>query len=106
MISYLEKYIKDFKALVNSENVTQSQVYNYYYRFYEIKTKCIKKSNIIEKFLTFKFLYTLLQNLKVKAIRFIVKRTKFNLDNIKTFKKVYTTIKNSYVILKDIDNLI
>ncbi len=39
-------------------------------------------------------------------MRFVVKGTKFDLDNIKTFEEVYTTIKNSYTILKDIDDLI
>ena len=68
--------------------------------------KYIKKRNIINKALTFKFLYTLSQNLKVKAIRFIIKEIKFNFNNIKTFKEVYIIIKNSYIILKDIDDLI
>jgi len=39
-------------------------------------------------------------------MRFIVKGTKFDLDNIKTFEEVYSTIENSYAILKDIDDLI
>ena len=67
--------------------------------------KCINNSNIINKALTFKFLYALPQNLKVKAIRFVVKRVKFDPNNIKSFKEVYSTIKNSYTMLKDIDNL-
>ena len=68
--------------------------------------KCIKKGNIINKALTFKFLYVLSQNLKVKAMRFIAKGIKFNLNNIKTFKEVYAIIKNSYAMFKDMNNLI
>jgi hypothetical protein len=56
---YLEKYIKDFKALVDSSTVTQGQIYDYCQRFYEIRTKCKDNSNIIEKALIFKFLYRL-----------------------------------------------
>jgi len=39
-------------------------------------------------------------------MRFVVKGTKFDLDNIKTFKEVYSTIENSCTVLKDIDNLV
>jgi hypothetical protein len=31
---------------------------------------------------------------------------KFNLNNIKTFKKIYKDVENSYTILRDIDNLV
>ncbi len=39
-------------------------------------------------------------------MRFIAKGTKFDLDNIKTFEEVYTTIENSCAVLKDIDDLV
>jgi hypothetical protein len=65
-----------------------------------------KISNIIKKALIFKFLYKLLQNLRIKAIKFKAKTKKFNLNNIKTFKEIYKDIENSYTILKDINNLV
>jgi hypothetical protein len=39
-------------------------------------------------------------------MKFNVKIKKFNTNNIKTFKEIYRDIKNSYIILRDIDNLI
>ncbi len=39
-------------------------------------------------------------------MRFVAKGTKFDLDNIKTFKEVYTTIENNYAVLKDMDDLV
>jgi hypothetical protein len=103
---YLEKYIKDFKALVNSSTITQGQIYDYYKRFYKIGIKCKDNGNIIEKALIFKFLYRLPQNLRIKAIKFGAKIKKFDIDNIKTFKEIYRDIKNSYAVLRDIDNLV
>jgi hypothetical protein len=57
--SYLKKYIKDFKALVDSSTITQGQIYNYYKRFYKIGIKYKDNSNITKKALIFKFLYKL-----------------------------------------------
>jgi hypothetical protein len=104
--SYLEKYVKDFKALVDSSTVTQGQIYNYYRRFYEIGIKCRDNDNITEKALIFKFLYGLPQNLRIKAIKFGAKTKKFNLDNIKTFEEVYRDIENSCAMLRDMDDLV
>jgi hypothetical protein len=39
-------------------------------------------------------------------MKFKAKTKKFNLDNIKTFKEIYKDIENSYIILRDIDNLV
>ena len=39
-------------------------------------------------------------------MKFGVKIKKFDPDNIKTFEEIYRDIKNSYIILKDINNLI
>jgi len=38
-------------------------------------------------------------------MRFVAKGTKFDLDNMKTFKEVYSTIENSCAVLKDMDDL-
>ena len=103
---YLEKYIKDFKALVDSSTVTQGQIYDYCRRFYEIGIKCKDNGNITEKALIFKFLYRLPQNLRIKAMKFSAKIKKFNADNIKTFKEIYRDIENSCAMLRDIDNLV
>jgi hypothetical protein len=39
-------------------------------------------------------------------MKFKAKIKKFNLNNIKTFKEIYKNIENSYIILKDINNLV
>jgi len=39
-------------------------------------------------------------------MKFNTKIKKFNTNNIKTFKEIYRDIENSYIILRDIDNLI
>ena len=39
-------------------------------------------------------------------MRFGAKTKKFDLNNIKTFKEIYKDIKNSYIVLKDINDLI
>ena len=39
-------------------------------------------------------------------MRFVAKGTKFDPDNMKTFKEVYATIGNSCAVLKDMDNLV
>ena len=39
-------------------------------------------------------------------MKFRAKIKKFNLDNIKTFKEIYKDIENSYIILKDINDLV
>ncbi len=39
-------------------------------------------------------------------MKFTIKRTKFNLDNIKSFEEIYTNVENSYIVLRDIDKLI
>jgi hypothetical protein len=103
---YLKKYIKDFKALVDSSTVTQGQIYDYYRRFYEIGIKYKNNGNITEKALIFKFLYGLPQNLRIKAIKFGAKTKKFNTDNIKTFEEIYRDIENSCAVLRDIDDLV
>jgi len=104
--SYLEKYIKDFKSLEESGYTTQAQIHDYCRGFYEIRTKCKESDNITEKALTFKFLYALPQNLKIKAMRFTTKGAKFNLDDMKSFEEIYTNVENSYAVLRDIDELV
>ena len=39
-------------------------------------------------------------------MKFGVKTKKFNTDNIKTFEEIYRDIKNNYIILRDINNLV
>jgi hypothetical protein len=39
-------------------------------------------------------------------MKFNAKIKKFNTNNIKTFKEIYRDIENSYIILRDINNLI
>ena len=39
-------------------------------------------------------------------MKFGAKIKKFDLNNIKTFKEIYKDIKNNYIILKDINDLI
>ena len=39
-------------------------------------------------------------------MKFGVKTKKFNLNNIKTFEEIYKDIKNSYIILKDKNDLV
>jgi len=39
-------------------------------------------------------------------MKFKVKTKKFDLNNIKTFEEIYKDIKNNYIILKDINNLV
>jgi len=39
-------------------------------------------------------------------MKFDVKIKKFDINNIKTFKEIYRNIKNNYIILKDINNLV
>ena len=39
-------------------------------------------------------------------MKFGVKTKKFNLNDIKTFEEIYKDIKNNYIILKDINNLV
>jgi hypothetical protein len=43
---------------------------------------------------------------KIKAIKFVVKGKRFNLNNIKSFKDIYKDIESGYAILKDIDDLV
>src|SRR6266536_800015 len=104
--SYLKKYIKDFKSLEESGYTTQAQIHDYCRGFYKIRTKCKESDNITKKALTFKFLYTLPQNLKFKAMRFTTKGAKSNPDNIKSFKEIYTNVENSCIVLRDIDELV
>jgi hypothetical protein len=103
---YLEKYVKDFKALVDSSTVTQGQIYDYCRRFYEIGTKCKDNGNITEKALIFKFLYGLPQNLRIKAMKFGAKTKKFDPDNMKTFEEIYRDVENSCAVLRDMDDLV
>ena len=39
-------------------------------------------------------------------MKFGVKTKKFNLNDIKTFEEIYKDIKNNYIILKNINDLI
>jgi hypothetical protein len=39
-------------------------------------------------------------------MNFNAKIKKFNIDNIKMFKEIYRDIENSYIILRDINNLV
>ena len=39
-------------------------------------------------------------------MRFTIKRAKFNLNNMKSFKEIYMNVENSYTVLRDIDKLI
>ena len=39
-------------------------------------------------------------------MKFRVKIKKFNINNIKTFKEIYKNIKNDYIILRYINDLI
>ncbi|KAH6666095.1 hypothetical protein B0J14DRAFT_568680 [Halenospora varia] len=105
-VGYLEKYVKDFKQLVEQGQVTQSQIHEYCRGFYEIGVKCIEKGNITDKALTFKFIYALPQNLKIKAMRSAAKGPKFDPDNMKSFQEVYRTIEGSCAVLKDMDDLL
>jgi hypothetical protein len=103
---YLEKYVKDFKALVDSGYVSQGQIYDYCRNFYEVGIKCRDNSNITEKGLIFKFLYALPQNLKIKAMKFATKSKKFDPDNMKSFEEIYKDVENSCVVLRDMDDLV
>jgi len=39
-------------------------------------------------------------------MKFRTKIKKFDLNNIKTFKEIYRDIKNGYIILRDINDLV
>jgi hypothetical protein len=39
-------------------------------------------------------------------MKFKAKTKKFDLNNIKTFAEIYRDIKNNYIILKDINDLV
>ena len=39
-------------------------------------------------------------------MKFNIKTKKFNLNDIKTFEEIYKNIKNNYIILKDINDLV
>jgi hypothetical protein len=39
-------------------------------------------------------------------MRFGAKTKKFDLNDIKTFEEIYRDIENSYIILRDIDDLV
>jgi hypothetical protein len=39
-------------------------------------------------------------------MKFSAKIKKFNTNNIKMFKEIYRDIENSYIVLRDIDNLV
>ena len=39
-------------------------------------------------------------------MKFGAKTKKFNADNMKTFEEIYRDIKNSYAVLRDIDDLV
>ena len=39
-------------------------------------------------------------------MKFKAKIKKFDLNNIKTFEEIYRNIKNGYIILKDINDLV
>ena len=39
-------------------------------------------------------------------MKFGVKIKKFDLNDIKTFEEIYKDIKNSYIVLKDINDLV
>ena len=105
-IGYLEKYVRDFKALVDSGHVTQGQIYDYCRDFYEVGIKCKENGTITEKALIFKFLYGLPQNLKIKAMKFATKSKKFDPDNMKSFEEIYRDVENSCIVLRDMDDLV
>ena len=92
--------------MVNQGPVTQSQVHDYCRGFHEIGVKCIDKGNITNKALTFKFIYALPPNLKIKAMRKAAKGAKFDPDNMRSFQEVYLSIAESCAILKDMDSLV
>jgi len=68
--------------------------------------KCKEKGDITEKALTFKFLYRLPQNAKIKAMRFVTKGTKFDPNNIKSFEEIYSNVKSNCVVLRDMDEIV
>ena len=39
-------------------------------------------------------------------MKFNIKTKKFNLNDIKTFEEIYKDVKNNYIILRDINDLI
>jgi hypothetical protein len=39
-------------------------------------------------------------------MKFNIKTKKFNLNDIKTFEDIYKDVKNNYIILRDINDLI
>jgi len=39
-------------------------------------------------------------------MRFAIKGAKFDLDDMKSFEEIYVNIENSYVVLRDIDELV
>ena len=105
-ISYLEEFIKDFKRLTNNRSIIQAQIYIYYYKFQEISLNYKKREDITKKALTFKFLYILPIQIKLKTIRFAAKEAKFNPNNIKTFRKIYIYIEDYCIIIRDIEDLV
>ena len=54
----------------------------------------------------FKFLYVLPIQVKLKAIRFAAKGAKFDPNDIKIFREIYIHIKNYYIIIRDIKDLV
>jgi hypothetical protein len=44
--------------------------------------------------------------MRIKVIKFGTKAKRFDLDNIRTFKEIYRGIENSYIVLRDIDDLV
>ena len=54
--------------------------------------------------LTFKFFYKLLLKLRTKTFKYTA-GLELNTNNIKFYKKVYKYVKNKYIVLKKINNL-
>ena len=105
-VGYLERHIRDFKRLVDEGNVSQARIHEYCRAFNEIGSKCKEKGNITDKALTFKFLYALPQNIKIRAMKFAARGTRFDPDNIKPFREVYASVEASCAVLKDMDSLV
>ena len=84
----------------------QAQIYTYYYKFQEISLNCKKRRDITKKALTFKFLYVLPIQVKLKAIRFAAKGAKFDPDNIKTFREIYLYVEDYCIMMRDIEDLV
>ena len=105
-VGYLEKIVKEFKTLVDTTTVTQSRIHQYCREFHEVATNCLAKGDITDKALTFKFIYALPQNLKIRAMRYAAKGNRFDPDDMKPFIDVYNTIETSCAVLKHMDDIV